>query len=330
MRKFLIIVICVMLAAFGIASALWAIGGNNWHFGDWNNGSVNIGGGPYKYTHDIDDTKECAVGNKSDIRIETVSGPIHIVPSTGDTLTAHLTGTFACNREVEAPTLELTENGGSILVKVRYPNYNLGNISMNSQLSLTVSMPDTYHGSLGLQTVSGDPDIAMPLSLEAFSFESVSGSASLTDIVAGNVDLSTTSGRVEIDVSGCDKFEFHSVSGDIRAAVDSVHTNVDTTSGRIELTGLTGDLYARSISGDIDAAFTALGDVRVNETSGSVTLTVPADSSFSLDFGTVSGEFNSDYPVTMTDTSKTHIRGNVGSGGPQVQVQTVSGGLTIR
>jgi lia operon protein LiaG len=328
MKRFLIIVICVMLAAFGVASLLWAVGGQGLHFGDWENISFDVGD-TYKYTTEIDVTEDCDAGDASSIRIETISAPIHIVPAQGDTLTAHLAGTFSSSREIDPPTLELTKNGGSIRVKVKYPKLNLSALSMNSQLTLTVSLPVDFHSSLALQTVSGSPDTVMPLTLSEFKFDSVSGDLDITDVTAGRVDLGTTSGRVSIDVTGCDDFTFHSISGDLIADTDAARAEAATTSGRIRITGLTGSLTAQSISGDINAAFDTLGDVQANDTSGSVTLQVPAGSTFSLDFSTVSGDFRSDFPITLTESSRMHIKGSAGEGGPSVDVQTVSGNLRI-
>ena len=327
MKRFLIIVICVMLVAFSLAAVLWAVGGHQLHFGDWNNVNFNFGPG-LKYTSEIDQSGECVIDGASAVRIETVAAPIHIYAADGDTLSATLTGSFSTNREELTPQLIVERSGGTAVVEIRYPQ--LSNISMNANMDLTVYLPASYAGGLELTTVSAFAESFMPLTLSQFSFDSVSGSIDISDVTAGEVELSTTSGKVAIEVAGCDTFAFESVSGALTAHTDASGVRVSTTSGRIDLTGLTGSLKASSISGGITAVFSELGDVQVDNTSGGVTLTIPQSSGFSLDYGTASGGFDCDFPITLTESGRMRTRGTVGEGGPAVRVQTVSGGLTIR
>jgi|GEM_PF-5437917 len=327
MKRFLIIVICVMLVAFSLAAVLWAAGGQGFQFGDWDNTPWNQGPAS-RYGTDIDQTGESDTDGVSSIRIETVASPIHIEPAAGDTLSAHLVGTFSSNREDAQPKLIVEKSGGSLTVEVKYPHFY--GLSSDADMDLTVSLPKSFTGDLTLNTVSAYVESSMPLVLDQFSFDSVSGELNIWDITAKEAELSTTSGRVNTQITGCDTFKFDSVSGDIEADTDAASVRASTTSGSIVLRGLTGGLDATSISGGVTAEFTALGDdVKIDNTSGSVSLTVPGDSDFSLDYGTVSGSFHSDLPVTMTESSPMHIKGSVGEGGPTVHVKTVSGGLTI-
>ena len=328
MKRFIIIVICVMLVAFSLAAVLWAAGGQGIHFGDWENTPWNLGPAG-KYPSGIDQSGESDIVGVSSIRIGTVSSPIHIEPAEGDTLTAHLTGTFSANREDAEPKLIVKKSGSSLTVEVKYPHFY--GLFSNADMELTVSLPAEYAGELSLETSSAYAESSMPLVLERFSFESVSGEMNIWDITAKEADISTTSGRVNTEIKGCETFEFNSVSGDIEADIEAASVHAATTSGRIVLGGLTGGFAAESISGDISADFAALTeDVKVDNTSGSVSLTVPGDSGFSLEYDTTSGSFHSDLPVTMTESSPTNIEGSVGEGGPIVRVNTISGGLTIQ
>lgn len=257
-----------------------------------------------------------------------MSSPIHIEPAEGDTLTAHLTGTFSANRENAQPKLIVEKNGDTITVEIKYPHFY--GLFSNADMDLTVSLPAEYAEELSLNTTSAYAESSMPLALERFSFESVSGGMNIWDITAREADLSTTSGRVNTEIKGCETFEFNSVSGDIEADTDAASVRTATTSGSIVLRELTGGLSATSISGSVTADFAALtDDVRIDNTSGSVSLTVPGDSGFSLEYDTVSGSFHSDLPVAMTESSPTNIEGPVGEGGPTVRINTVSGGLNI-
>ncbi len=331
MKRFLIIVLCVMLASFALVAVLWAAGGaqllrfGSWSPWNWNGVSHGIKG---RYASEIDQRGECAAGGAVSVRIKTISSAIHIHPAKGDTLSAELKGTFYSSQEGLQPELVVERNGGNILVEVRYPN--LGNVATRADMDLTVYLPDSFSGSLGLESVSADADVSMPLALEAFSFDSVSGSMHIADVTARRVSLATTSGSVDIEVTGCDTFSFTSVSGDLEAVTDAADVDANTTSGRVELHGLTGSLKATSISGGIAAEFEKLGDVNIDTTSGGVSLTVPSDSGFSVSFDTASGDFNCGFPITITESGKMRTRGTVGEGGSSIHVQTVSGNLRIQ
>ena len=138
----------------------------------------------------------------------------------------------------------------------------------------------------------------------------------------------------------------------------SVPTNLlvrpNTVSGNIDVTGAHGDVMANSVSGDITLdklhasavqahtvsgdvivrvdEFTGRGDLSFHSVSGNVTLDLPRDFGAELSMSTVSGDINSDFPITIGNgrMNRRSLNARIGAGGRRLDVATVSGDLKLR
>ena len=97
-----------------------------------------------------------------------------------------------------------------------------------------------------------------------------------------------------------------------------VDLDVESISGDIELVGLCGSIRAKSISGFVDLSW-------------------PADRGADISLKTVSGEAFTDLEDLQFENRKPHIplvgyrlNGRIGSGGPRVMLESVSGNLYLR
>ena len=128
----------------------------------------------------------------------------------------------------------------------------------------------------------------------------------------------------------------NTVSGDV--SVDGAHGDVDanSVSGDIHLDRLHAtSVHANSVSGDIDVGvdeFTGRGDLFFHSVSGNVTLSVPRGFDADLSMSTVSGDINSDFPITLGNgrMSRRRLEARIGNGGRRLDVGTVSGDLRLR
>jgi DUF4097 and DUF4098 domain-containing protein YvlB len=149
--------------------------------------------------------------------------------------------------------------------------------------------------------------------------------------------------------------DWHNVSMNLEVAVPAnVQISAGSVSGDVDITGARGDVSASSVSGDIKLmglhassvqANSVSGnvDVRVDEltgtgafsfhsVSGDVTLEVPRDFGADLTMSTVSGDINSDFPITLGNgrMSRRSLSARIGAGGRRLDVSTVSGDLRLR
>ena len=107
-----------------------------------------------------------------------------------------------------------------------------------------------------------------------------------------------------------------------------------TTNGGISLRDMGGDVQATTTNGGLSISLA--GDswqgagLVAKSTNGGVRMTVPANYSAHLIAGTVNGGTDIRLPMTASVIdSRRHIDGQIGRGGPTVQVETINGGVSI-
>jgi len=149
--------------------------------------------------------------------------------------------------------------------------------------------------------------------------------------------------------------DWNNVSMDLEVTIPTnVTVSAGSVSGNVDITGANGDVEAGSVSGDIRLtrlrassvsahtvsgnvdvrvdAFTGRGDLSFKSVSGDVTLEVPRGFDADISMSTVSGDMNSDFPVTLGNGRMSHrrIEARIGSGGRRLDVSTVSGSLNLK
>ena len=240
--------------------------------------------------------------------------------------------------------IEIVSKPKTLKINTRYPTFSwIRNTRVNYQLWI----PEAT--SVRLESVSGT--IKIGDHLNRVYAKTVSGKIKLENI-RGNVEVKTTSGDVVIgNVQG--DLTWSSTSGDLDLANLVGDLDLHTTSGKVSGQEIKGDIKASSVSGDL--AFrdsqgglpylhTVSGDIRaelkvidkdvssmsLSTVSGGITLYLPEDASFDLDISTVSGEINTGFKVLIDSVSKRKLQGEVGTGGITIELETVSGDISLR
>ncbi len=129
--------------------------------------------------------------------------------------------------------------------------------------------------------------------------------------------------------------EAGSVSGDIR--IDGAHGDVRaaTVSGDVTLRNLHATaVRATTVSGDVDAGISELsgdGPLHFRSVSGDVTVSVPTGLNADFSMSTVSGDLDTDFPLTLNGRmGRRSINARIGTGGREFSVSTVSGDVRLR
>ena len=113
--------------------------------------------------------------------------------------------------------------------------------------------------------------------------------------------------------------------------------------GRIEFTALNGGVVLKKVGGTVHGSTTNGGLVielsgdhwdgdtlDVSTTNGGVVMSVPENYSAHLETGTVNGNVNVDFPVTVQGRITKQIALNLGSGGATVKATTTNGGVHLK
>lgn len=129
-----------------------------------------------------------------------------------------------------------------------------------------------------------------------------------------NFTGSTVNGQVSADGLGGDA-DLSSVNGDI-----SVNA--------------AGVVQATTVNGSIDASSgknSWQGELKFSTVNGGITLRVPDGLNADLRASTVNGRITTDFPVTVTGSmSPRSLKGRIGTGGRDLDMETVNGSIEIR
>jgi hypothetical protein len=166
----------------------------------------------------------------------------------------------------------------------------------------------------------------------AISAETVQGGVRLTG-GEGEITLCAVQGGVEVE-GARGKLSLSSVNDDVQVVDSYGELIAETLNGSIMFERVDSKLVeATTMNGGItyDGGFARDGSYRFATHNGSIDLGVPRGSDADFSVYTVSGEFESAFPVPLTE-----IRGGrrfrfvVGSGGAQVSLSSFSGSIQLR
>lgn len=145
---------------------------------------------------------------------------------------------------------------------------------------------------------------------------------------ADDIEMTATSGDIDIICEQVNRTRIESTSGKIKAS----HTGscdefiIESTSGDSELSfEKIGKLDVATTSGDVLASFKKAPEkLEIDTTSGNVTVKVPKDSGFTSVFDTLSGKFECNIPAKKNGHKYT-----AGDGSAQFEINTTSGNAKI-
>jgi hypothetical protein len=131
------------------------------------------------------------------------------------------------------------------------------------------------------------------------------------------------------------KLSAKSVSGDVEVTGTGDEVRAGSVSGDVKLERLrTPSVTASSVSGDVDVGIEALtgpGTLKFTSVSGNVSLELPRSFDADITLKTVSGELDSEFPLTLQGSmGRRNLNGRIGRGGRDLVLTTVSGDVRLR
>ena len=251
---------------------------------------------------------------------ESLTGPYNVVGSES----VNATGINSIRIDWVAGEITVIPHDGSEFLVTESAQRELRN---NETFYVTTS-GDTLMIKYTERTISGRTpqkrlEVLVPRELSKnmhmLSIDTVSGEANVTDITAAILKTESISGRLDLSgVFGDVKVKTVSGGATLKNSAQNAVLDADTVSGRLELSGYFDKAVINSVSGGI--SFTSAivpASIKADSISGSITIALPADAEISVNHSSVSGRLSSDIPVTMEG------RGAV------INISTVSGSTKI-
>jgi hypothetical protein len=129
------------------------------------------------------------------------------------------------------------------------------------------------------------------------------------------------------------RFAGRTVNGAIHARALPADAEAYTVNGSIRIESA-GVARGETVNGSIDAVLGRAdwqGELTLKTVNGAIRVDLPAGLNAELRAQTVNGDISTDFPLTVQGRfSKRRIQGTIGSGGRQLELETVNGGIELR
>jgi len=233
--------------------------------------------------------------------VENYKGAIHVTGVEGNQVVVDVHKKFEgseADRKWWLENLKVDVNGQSdrVTVKVTYPSQNC-----------------TFCWTTGSYIAEVDLEIKVPHRIDV-----------QLDGYKPDIRVSSTNGSISI----------HSYKAPMLLDSTTGAVHIDTYKDSIRLRDVTieGDLVIDSMKADTEITARSLGkSVNIQTEKGTISLSVPANAGFNLDFqGSNRSSFTSDFPsISAVTYSGQNMKGTVNQGGPTVHLRTYKGSVSL-
>jgi DUF4097 and DUF4098 domain-containing protein YvlB len=192
------------------------------------------------------------------------------------------------------------------------------------------------HGDVTAHDLAGD--LAIDGRADDVSISGVKGQSLLNGDFFGDTRIDGTgslvhfhSSRTDLDVPRLGG-QLTLDSSDLRLANPSGGLRLSTRAKDVEVTGLTGDAHIENSNGDLEvSAGMPMGNLDLIDHTGSIVVTVPSNASFSVEGSAgEDDDVTSEFPLlNQAGSGRKTLSGQVGQGGPHLQLSTDHGDLTL-
>ncbi len=165
-------------------------------------------------------------------------------------------------------------------------------------------------GSVNAETVEGDVTLVGGGGL--VSLRSVEGEVSLRD-AKGKIDVNSVNSDVNVrNVSG--ELQAETVNGDVNL--------IQVQSDNVEATTVNGDI-------NYDGTIRANGRYRMTTHNGDVTVVIPEGTGAQISVSTFQGDFESAFPVTLTERHGKRFDFTIGNGSARIELESFGGTIHL-
>lgn len=259
------------------------------------------------------------------INIEWAAGMVCILTYGGDNVLVQEYSEYELS---ERTRMLLTHEDGLLTITYR-DGTGLGNVKGAKWLSVMV--PEGLMGEINVQTTSAEVQTAQ-LELDTLRVNTVSGGITCDECYVQAAELTTVSGDLLLNHLHADQAVVSSGSGYMTGDLQCADLSAHSVSGDISLSlyDHVEKLELATVSGDIWASVedTTIRSIGAESTSGNISLSLPWDMGYTLDFSSISGEVDLS-SFDGTEPLSRNGRYVQGDGWCQISANTISGGVCI-
>ena len=285
---------------------------------------LDIGDGD-QFQADFHESRPFHAGDR--LSVETFNGGIEI--ATWDRNTVEITGTRHASSEemLKDIKLDIQSSGNSLAVRAIRPSMSHG--SMGVRMTLRVPRQAelerivTSNGGVRIDGVQGGARVK------------TSNGTIHVDRLSGNLDAQTSNGGIDVDHVGGGAV-LRTSNGRIEGEAVGGPVEATTSNGGIHLqlgpNAPAGPLHLATSNGSIELSLPGQlkSDLRAHSSNGAITLHLPPAVNAHVHATTSNSSVTTDFTMTGQVTMAKHsIEGNLGSGGPTIDVTNSNGAIRI-
>lgn len=265
-----------------------------------------------------------------------------LITSSGSVITLHMPSSDSQIADMTltlppSTAVQVRSSQGDVTVNDRRAavtvNSNHGDVQLDNVVG---AVHATMHeGDFSASKIQGD--LTLSGHMNDLTLSQISGLVAMDGDFFGDVHLENLQGPVHLHSSRTDLQVAH-LGGSV--SLDSGDLTIDNAMGPIaittrakdvELHRITGDLRVHNSDGEVEVkALNPIGSINIENTNGTVEVTVPEDAKFSVEATAVDGEVHTDFNLS-TENGNEHsiVSGSVGGGGPLLHLTAEKGDITL-
>jgi hypothetical protein len=231
-------------------------------------------------------------------------------------------------KELDELQLAAEPSSDGIRVEAKRPKERGGWLnwggSWHVETQVNVTVPSSYR--VDARTSGGDMDLE---GVSGPSRLNTSGGNLQVRNVKGNFEGRTSGGEVRIE-SAEGSVNAHTSGGNVLVTDIKGDVDADTSGGDVRVVKVDGKIHARTSGGSVRCELTGPNrGISASTSGGSVWLTMPKDTTGTLDAQSSGGHIDSDFPISTTRWSEHRITGQINGGGNEIFVRTSGGSIRL-
>lgn len=258
------------------------------------------------------------------LRIDNPSGTVTVsgkAPLGKVVAVATIQGASQTDAKERAEQYNLVIEESEMFVEIKQPN--MSGLSVNLTVSLSESCP------VEIRTASGD--IAVIDLDHGVRVYGASGNVKL-ERIEGVVEISTSSGDIEILSVKSPSLVVENKSGDIELDIVEGNLNVRTASGDVSALHIVARTLAiEAVSGDVNVEVPGAfdGTLSIRTVQGDTRVKVGSESSARVTLATLNGDVSCDLDLAEKHNQDKRITGTIGAGAGTIDISAVSGDVHL-
>ncbi len=278
-----------------------------------------------RFQRDFHETRAFQPGER--LSVETFNGQVDIV--TWDQNSVDISGTKSASSEqlLDDIKVDIQQGGGALAIRSIRPSLIHGSMGVRFTLRvpkrLVLDHITTSNGGIHVSNVDGSANLK------------TSNGGIHAEHLNGRLDAQTSNGKIEVNfVNG--PSVFHTSNGAIEGSDIAGPVDATTSNGAIHLQlasgAASGPLRFSTSNGGIDVSLQGplRNEMRVHTSNGGITLRLPSDVNAHVHAATSNASITTEFPIAMEGTENKHqLEGNIGSGGPQIEITNSNSGIHL-